>query len=117
MCGYFCIRFIDFMFAGKTLPEFTNLFSPNIFERNDDIIPKYFMTNVWNRLSAAPLNVTPLSAMYIPNLSTAPLNAITLRTVPLKEQQQFKLNKINEIKDYFVTEITERELTSKRISK
>ena len=55
--------------------------------------------------------------MYIPNLSTAPLNAITLRTVPLKEQQQFKLNKINEIKDYFVTEITERELTSKRISK
>ena len=46
MCGYFCIRFIDFMFAGKTLPEFTNLFSPNIFERNDDIIPKYFMTNV-----------------------------------------------------------------------
>ena len=29
MCGYFCIRFIDFMLAGKTLTEFTNLFSPN----------------------------------------------------------------------------------------
>ena len=26
MCGYFCIGFIDFMFAGKTLTEFTNLF-------------------------------------------------------------------------------------------
>ena len=26
MCGYFCIGFIDFMLAGKTLTEFTNLF-------------------------------------------------------------------------------------------
>ena len=31
--------------------------------------------------------------------------------------QNFRLNKINEIKDYFVTEIKERELMSKRISK
>ena len=29
MCGYFCIGFIDFMAAGKTLIEFTYLFSPN----------------------------------------------------------------------------------------
>ena len=33
MCGYFCIRFIDFMLAGKTLSEFTNLFPPNIFKK------------------------------------------------------------------------------------
>ena len=26
MCGYFCIGFIDFMLAGKTFAEFTNLF-------------------------------------------------------------------------------------------
>ena len=26
MCGYFCTGFIDFMLAGKTLTEFTNLF-------------------------------------------------------------------------------------------
>ena len=26
MCGYFCIGFIDFMFKGKTLTEYTNLF-------------------------------------------------------------------------------------------
>ena len=26
MCGYFCIEFIDFMLAGKTLTEFTNRF-------------------------------------------------------------------------------------------
>ena len=32
-------------------------------------------------------------------------------------EQQFRLNKINEIKDYFVTEIKERELMSKRLSK
>ena len=46
MCGYFCIGFIDFMLAGKTLTKFTNLFSPNNFKRNDDIILKYFVTNV-----------------------------------------------------------------------
>ena len=44
MCGYFYIGFIDFMLAGKT--EFTNLFSPNSFEKNYDIILKHFMTNV-----------------------------------------------------------------------
>ena len=38
MCVYFCIGFIDFMLAGKTLTEFTNLFSPNNFKKNDDII-------------------------------------------------------------------------------
>ena len=43
--------------------------------------------------------------MY-PNLSTTPSN-----------DQQFRLNKINEIKDYFITEIKERELMSKRLSK
>ena len=45
MCGYFCIGFINFILAGKTLTEFTNLFSPNKFKRNGDIILKYFMTN------------------------------------------------------------------------
>ena len=33
MCGYFRIGFIDFMLAGKTLTEFTNLFSPNNFKK------------------------------------------------------------------------------------
>ena len=36
MCGYFCIGFIDFMLAGKKLTNFTNLFSPDNFEKNDD---------------------------------------------------------------------------------
>ena len=37
--------------------------------------------------------------------------------VPLNDQQHFRLNKINEIKDYFVAEIKKRELMSKRLSK
>ena len=40
-----------------------------------------------------------------------------LNAVPLHDQQQFRLNKINEIKDYLVAEIKERELISKRLSK
>ena len=34
-----------------------------------------------------------------------------LNTIPLNDHQQFRLNKINEIKDYFVADIKERELT------
>ena len=37
--------------------------------------------------------------------------------IPLNDQQHFTLNKINEIKDYFVAENKERELMSKRLSK
>ena len=29
MCGYFCIKFIDFMFKDNNLTDFTNIFSPN----------------------------------------------------------------------------------------
>ena len=43
MCGYFCIGFIDFMLKGKNLSDYyTNLFSPNYYEKNDKIILKYF---------------------------------------------------------------------------
>ena len=47
MCGYFCIRFIDFMFKGKSLTEYLNLFSPNYFKKNDDTILNYFMSNTY----------------------------------------------------------------------
>ena len=42
MCGYFCIGFIDFMYAYKTLIDFISLFSPHDFKKNDDIIFSYF---------------------------------------------------------------------------
>ena len=35
----------------------------------------------------------------------------------LNDQEQFRLNKINEVKDYFISEIKERELMSKRLNK
>ena len=42
MCGYFCIGFIDFMYKGKGLLEYTNIFSPNDSEKNGKIILQYF---------------------------------------------------------------------------
>ena len=46
MCGYFCNRFIDFMFKGNSLTDFTNFFSPNDFKKNHNIILNYFLTNL-----------------------------------------------------------------------
>ena len=42
MCGYFCIGFIDFILKIKSLLDYTNLFSPNEYDKNDKIILKYF---------------------------------------------------------------------------
>ena len=42
MCDYFCIGFIDFILAGKTLIDYTNLFSPQDFDKNDQIIFSIF---------------------------------------------------------------------------
>ena len=42
MCGYFCIEFINYMLKGKTLLDYTNLFSPNDFIKNDQIIKRIF---------------------------------------------------------------------------
>ena len=42
MCGYFCIEFINYMFKGKTLLDYTNLFSPNNFKKNDRVIKRTF---------------------------------------------------------------------------
>ena len=36
---------------------------------------------------------------------------------PNLNDQQFRLNKIGEVRDYFIAEIRERELMSKRLSK
>ena len=46
MCGYFCIGFINFMFNGSTLTDFTNIFSPNDLKKDDDIILNYFLANL-----------------------------------------------------------------------
>ena len=45
MCGYFCTGFINFMFNGSSLADFTNLFSPDDFKENDNVILNYVLTN------------------------------------------------------------------------
>ena len=42
MCGCYCIAFIESMLAGKTLLDYTNLFSTNDYKNNDKIIYKCF---------------------------------------------------------------------------
>ena len=38
ICGFYCIAFIEHMIAGKTLPDYINLFSPNEYKINYNII-------------------------------------------------------------------------------
>ena len=40
MCGYFCVEFINYMLKGKTLLDYTNLFSPNDLKKNDQVIKR-----------------------------------------------------------------------------
>ena len=42
MCGHYCIEFINYMLKGKTLLDYTNLFSPNNFKKKDQIIKRIF---------------------------------------------------------------------------
>ena len=95
MCGYFWIGFIGFMLPGKTLTEFTNFFHQITLKKwwyNSELfLDKY--------LKMAECNSHETCYTY----------------QNLHDQQQFMLSKINEIKDYFVGEIKERELMSKRL--
>ena len=47
ICGLFCTGLIYFILAGKKLTDFTSMFSPYDFEKNDNIILIYFK-NEWN---------------------------------------------------------------------
>ena len=42
MCGYFCSGFINFTLKGKSLLDYTNVFSPNEYEKYYKLILKYF---------------------------------------------------------------------------
>ena len=48
MSGYFCIGFNNFMLKGNNLTDFTNLFSPNNFKKNDNIVLNYFLNKLKN---------------------------------------------------------------------
>ena len=49
MCGYFRIEFINYMLKGKTLLGYTNLFSPNVFKKNDRVIKRIFKNEYYYR--------------------------------------------------------------------
>ena len=42
MGGFYCIAFIEYMLAGKTLLDYMNLFSPNDYKKSGIIICRYF---------------------------------------------------------------------------
>ena len=42
ICVFYCIAFIEYMLTGKALLDYTNLFSPNDYEKNNKIMYKYF---------------------------------------------------------------------------
>ena len=50
-CGFYCISFIKCMLAGKTLLNYTNLFTPNDYKKNDKIIYNYLKTNIVQKAS------------------------------------------------------------------
>ena len=41
MCGLYCITFLEYMFAGKTLLDYTILFSLNDYKKNGKITYNY----------------------------------------------------------------------------
>ena len=97
MCGYFCIVF--YAFRKDLRIFFTNLFSVNNFKKyNFKLFYEQCLKMVEHDFHETP-------NMY-PNLSANASN-----------DQRFRLNKINEIKHYFIAEIKERELMSKNLSK
>ena len=42
MCGFYCITFIEYITAGKTLLDYTNLLLPNDYQKKDKLMYKYF---------------------------------------------------------------------------
>ena len=73
------------MLAGKKLTEYTNLFCPHDFKKNDNIILSYFKNN-------------SIEAIDKTNLS---------------EQAKFRLDEISKIENYFIKDINQRKTCSK----
>ena len=87
MCGYFCIGLTDFMFADKTLTDFTRLI---------------FVLKILKKMTITSWVILKMSEIINSNLS---------------KQAKFRLNEINKIKDYFNSEIQERKIMSKKLNK
>ena len=73
MCGCICTGFIDFMWKGRSLLEYTNSFSPNEYKKNDKIILTYFQENL-NKLKCIIM-----FAINIENLKKTKMSYIFLK--------------------------------------
>ena len=51
MCEYFCIEFINYMLKSNTLLDYTNLFFPNDFKKNDRVIKRIFKSEQYYRIN------------------------------------------------------------------
>ena len=94
---------------GKSLTDYTNLFSPSNFKKNDDfrtIFKINFKMVECNSIERDSIESNSIESIEHNSTDTSNLN-----------NQQFTLNKISGIEDYFITEIKERELMSKKLSK
>ena len=76
------------MLAGKKLTDYTNLFSPHDFKKNDHIILSYFKNEC---------NSTE-----------------TIDKTNLTNQTKFQLDEISKIENYFIKEINQRKSYSKK---
>ena len=69
MCGYYCVGFIDYMLAGKTLIDYTSLFLP--YDLKAKWQHNFEIFQNWMNLIISKINLN------------------------LSNQSQFRLNKIN----------------------
>ena len=92
MCGYFRIGFINFMFNGNSLIDYTSLFSPN-----------EVFWSIGCKMSNSNLEVSKANRAN----ETSELNDLT----------KFRLDEINKIKYYLNAEIKERKDNVQKISK
>ena len=49
MCGFYCIAFIEYMIAERTLFDCTNLFSPNGYKKKNKVIYISTLKKIWQR--------------------------------------------------------------------
>ena len=49
MCGFYCIVFIEYMIAERTLIDCTNLFSPNGYKKKNKVIYISTLKKIWQR--------------------------------------------------------------------
>ena len=134
MCGYFSIRFIDFVLKGRSSLEYTNLFLSNYNEKNGKIILNIFIKILrWKKIYCVTCGKykkfkNPKTS-YI--LRKTLVDSIICRKCGSKDEkysapkhmtgenisQEFRSKGIDKTRNYFIKEIKQNELISKKHKK